>query len=666
MRLEKYFKNIQQDLKMFLFILFLLCLYRSYFMWYMSSYMGNGTETADILQALWAGLRLSLKTAGAVTLLSFAACTLPNVLFPKWENGWLRTAIGTAAAFVLAVLFQARFPYYREFGMTYGLQVVQGFHDDRTAIFWMAVQEYGLFWRLAVAAGLAALSWYVLKKWLKAGMLLCPRLFSAWGEGMGNSWKKTVLLSVLLAIVTFLFALFVRFGGSFDYAHGINWENAGVTKDGFLNECILDDVQALYRAKSMEEKMAGGNISGVDKEHVRELAEKLTGKACVASLTECLEKEAEGARIPKPRHIFIILGETYAQWPMLDRYEHLHAADGIRSLAQADCGYYTRAFLPNGDFTSVAITGLVTGLSEINIRVNYQPRSFQMSYPTAMAAQFKGLGYAVDFWYGGVPSWDNINRLAIAQGFDNFYGYPDYQAEKQNAWGTTDGQLFSALEKHLAEEPPTVHLVMTVSNHPPYDLDLAKEGFDMAGMKERTAKLPDVENAEELAVELGHYWYMDRVVTEFVKRTMENYPDSLFVITGDHGVRMNPSTKPTMFEQQSVPFVLYGQGVTKDILPSNAVGGHTNIVPTLVELIAPKGYRYHSIAKSMTQGTKAAFNRDVWITENVMGSVDADRMEYLPEAGTESMEDARLEVQEVLPAMRTLSWWLLEKGTELP
>ena len=66
MRLEKYFRNIQQDLKLFFFVLALLCLYRVLFMWWMSAYMGEGAGGDAVALALWAGLRLSLKTAGAV------------------------------------------------------------------------------------------------------------------------------------------------------------------------------------------------------------------------------------------------------------------------------------------------------------------------------------------------------------------------------------------------------------------------------------------------------------------------------------------------------------------------------------------------------------------------------------------------------------------------
>ena len=662
MRLPRYFENIQQDLRLFLFVLAMLCAFRAFFMWQMSSYMGEAVTGETVRLALWAGLRLSLKTAGCVALLSFVFCTLPNIPFPGLSLGRLRLAIGTAAAFLFSVLFLARFPYYKEFGMTYNLQVMQGLHDDRMALFLTMVQEYGLAWRLLVVLALAAGLHILLRRALRLPIVSFPAFL-----GRGGS-ARAFLSALLLAVATFLFALFVRFGGSFDYEHGINWENAGVTGDMFLDECILDDGQALYRAWQSEKRMAQGGISGVDQARVLEFARQAAGNREVAgrTLTPYLARSAKGARLPKPRHIFVILGETWAQWPVMETYRDLHVADGIKGLAAEENAFYTPFFMPNGDFTSIAITGLVTGLSEVNVRVNYQPRSFREAYPTAMAAQFRGLGYAVDFWYGGTPSWDNMNRLALAQGFDHFYGYPDYHAPKQSTWGTTDRYLFAALSAHLSEEPPTVHLVMTVSNHPPYNLDLSAEGFDLGRAREETAKLPHVEEPDSLAVELGHFWYMDKVVTEFVRDTMKRYPDSLFVITGDHAVRMNPGTAPTMFEQQSVPFLLYGNGVSRDILPRGVVGGHTNIVPTLVELIAPQGYVYHSIADSMTEGTKVAFNRDFWMAGGVMGTVEGSRFELLPGVSSADVAAARAEVDAVLPAMRTLSWWLLEKGDKLP
>ena len=591
MRLKRFFANLQKDLKVFVFLLAIICFYRAYFMAYMSEAIAPTTSIGDVLLSLWLGFRISLKSAGAMALFGFVFCTLPELVLLRLQLNRLRLWLGTVSSALLAVLFQARFPYYEVFHATFGREVVQGLHDDTQTIFSMMVESYALPQRLLLAVILTLVSYFLLRRLLCAKTIPLPESF------VRRPWLAGGILFVLLPI----FFICIRFGGSFNYAHSINWENASITSDPFLNECILDDVQAMYRVRDFYCNMQKGG-----------------------SLT----RTAKGARLPKPKHIFIILGETYAQWPMLDAYADLHGADGIKSLIAEDRAFYTQSFMPNGTFTLVAITGLVTGLSDVGMDLNYQPKSFREVYLTSMAPQFQRLGYRVEFWYGGYPEWDSIKKLSLAQGFDAFYGAPDYNAPQQNVWGTTDGHLFDALYEHLAEEAPTVHLIMTISNHPPYDIDLAAEGIDTAELE--SALQGRTEQPKQLALEVGHYRYMDKVVTNFVRRTMTAYPDSIFVITGDHSIRMDPTAQPTLFEHESVPFVLYGNGVTKDILPKDAVGGHTAIVPTLLELIAPEGFSYTSIARSMTEGTKYAFNSDCWISREAMGNVDDDRMELLP------------------------------------
>ena len=612
---------------------------------YMSEAMAPTTSMGDVLLALWLGFRLSLKSAGAIALLGFVFCSLPELVLPRLRLARLRLWIGTAGSALLAVLFQARFPYYEVFHATFGREVVQGLHDDMQAIFSMLVESYALPMRLLAAAVLTAASYFLLRRLLCTETMPLPNCLNRWAAGMG------------MFLFIPIFFIFIRFGGSFNYAHSINWENASITRDPFLNECILDDLQAMYRVRDFYLNMQkNGGASFIDVSRAEEYSSFLggdmnKGEGLVASLT----RTTKGARLPKPKHIFIILGETYAQWPMLPEYADLHGADGIKSLIAEDRAFYTQSFMPNGTFTLVAITGLVTGLSDVGMDLNYQPKSFREAYITSMAPQFQRLGYRVEFWYGGFPEWDSIKKMSLAQGFDAFYGAPDYNAPRQNVWGTTDGHLFEALYEHLAEAEPTVHLVMTISNHPPYDIDLAAEGIDTAeleGVLQRRTEHP-----EQLALKVGHYRYMDRVVTDFVRRTMAAYPDSLFVITGDHSIRMDPTAKSTLFEHESVPFVLYGNGVTKDILPKDAVGGHTAIVPTLIELIAPEGFSYTSIARSMTEGTKYAFNSDCWIGREAMGNVDNDRMELLPGVAS-PQNDLAAEHEAALyevAAMRTIS-----------
>ena len=652
--LKRFFDGVQRDVRLFFFVLILLEIYRGLFILFMSSYMSEESGAAQIFSAMFAGLRLSLKTAGAVTLISFVLVTLVGL------RARLRLLIGIAASFVFSLLFMLRFPYYRAFQSTFGLEVVQGFHDDMWSIIVTMFQEYGIFWRFFVALILTIICIAALSRLLIIKTFPLPAL---------TDKKKIAGFSVASVVVIFLFGLFVRFGGSFTYASGINWENAGVTTDDFLNECILDDAQALYRARAMAKRMEAGEIFGVDENKILESAQivAVNHELTETNLAPYLERKAAGEKIPKPKHIFIILGETFMQWPMLGKYDELLIAEGIKSLIAEDKCYYSRNFMPNGDFTSTAITGLVTGLPDVNIKVNYQARTYEKLYITAMAPAFKELGYKVDFWYGGMPSWDSIAKMSLAQGFDNFYGYPDFNAPKQTTWGTKDENLFNALLAHLPDEPPTVHLIMTTTNHPPYNLDLAAEGYDVNAVTEALKKIPNVDDVNQLAVELGHYWYMDEVITNFVRAAGEKFPESIFVITGDHAVRCDPSTHPTIFEHQSVPFVLYGAGITKNILPPDAVGDHISIVPTLIELIAPKDFAYYSIAPSLFESDGVGFNNSAFVTSKVAGQIDSDVMELLPhvasnELNNVNLTDEREHAIKIIGAMRTVAWWIIMKG----
>ena len=652
--LKRFFDGVQRDLRLFVFVLILLEVYRGLFMFFMSNYMGDDSGSAAIVTALFAGLRLSLKTAGAVTLFSFVFVTIGGVN-TRWRLG-----IGIIASLIFSFLFMLRFPYYRAFMSTYGLEVVQGFNDDIWAIIVMLFQEYGILWRFLVALFLTLICIAALSRLLLIKTFPLPEL-----EGKA----KIAGFSAGLAVVIFLFGLFVRFGGSFTYGGGINWENAGITNDVFLNECILDDGQALYRARAMALRMAAGEISGVDPDKIWESAQFVAGNNELAerNLAPYLERKAAGERIPKPKHIFIIVGETFMQWPMLGKYDDLLVAEGIKSLIAEENCYYSRNFMPNGDFTSTAVTGLLTGLPDVNIRLNYQARTFDKLYITSMAPVFRELGYKVDFWYGGMPSWDSLAKMASAQGFDNFYGYPDFNAPKQTTWGTKDENLFNALLEHLAEEPPTIHVVLTTTNHPPYNLDLAAEGYDINAVTEALKKLSNVDDVNQLAIELGHYWYMDEIITHFVNEVSTRYPESLFVITGDHAVRCDPSTHPTIFEHQSVPFVLYGAGITKDLLPPDAVGDHISIVPTLIELIAPKDFAYYTVAPSLFDSDGVGFNNVAFVTSKVAGLIDSDVIELLPHVASNELDavnlaEERAHAEQVISAMRTVASWIITKG----
>lgn len=651
MNLKNFWEGIQKDFRLFLFILILLEIYRTVFIWLMTDYISENTTSAQISTALWMGLRLSLKTAGIVAAFSFVCVTLFGL------KNRVRILICFIFSLIFSILFMTRFPYYQEYHATFGIEVMRGMNESFFSIISTIVQCDGFIWRFPVAFLLAVVCIAIFSRLLLIKYISLPNF--------RNSFDKFIFATALTIFVG-AFAVFVRFGGSFTYSGGINWEHSAVTSDSFLNECILDDGQALYRAYTMAKNVGDAIIPLVDETKILESAQYISGKDFVEdNLAPYLEKTASGARIEKPKHIFIIIGETFMQWTLLGKYDDLHVADGIKSIIAEKNSYYSRNFLPNGDFTSVAITGMICGFPELNVKLNYQPKTFDQVYISAAAPPLKKLGYNVDFWYGGELSWENISRMSTAQDFDNFHGLPDLNAPKFTTWGAKDEDLFNAIEKHLEIEPPTVHFIMTTTNQPPYSLDLEAEGFDYEKTLAEVKKLPNVPDAETLAVELGHYWYTDKVITKFIRSVREKYPDSLFIVTGDHAVRTDPSMHPTIFEHQSVPFIMHGAGIDEKILPPDAVGGHISIVPTIIELIAPEDFKYYSIAPSLFEKFGAAFNRDVYLTENVAGKIGTDEIEILPHVASidlrgVNLSQERANAEKFIAAVRTVSSWILK------
>ena len=217
------------------------------------------------------------------------------------------------------------------------------------------------------------------------------------------------------------------------------------------------------------------------------------------------------------------------------------------------------------------------------------------------------------------------------------------------------------LMKSIAtDSQPSFHVILTTSNHPPFTVNLAQGGFDPQRIQ---GGLPNnLKNDTAWLTKLGHFWYADKVLAEFVKRMEAQSPDSLFIITADHGDRVNIEPNPSLFVRCGIPFILYGQGVTKNVLPPHTAGSHLNIVPTLMELIAPKGFVYYSIGQSMTQNSQLGINSELWITPDYIGKIDTQAAEPLPFQGSITAPPDPAQLHESIDTVNALSWWRIQKG----
>ena len=158
----------------------------------------------------------------------------------------------------------------------------------------------------------------------------------------------------------------------------------------------------------------------------------------------------------------------------------------------------------------------------------------------------------------------------------------------------------------------------------------------------------ELQNDEDFLNRLGHYWYTDKIFGEFINNMEAKQPqENLFIITGDHADRGNIEKQPSLFDRYTVPFIIYGDGVKKDILSDDMAGGHVNLGATLLELIAPKGFEYYSLGKSLTRGANVGFNDGVWLTPEAMGRIDGTEPQY---------------VKDKIEMYRTISWQRTMRG----
>lgn len=156
-------------------------------------------------------------------------------------------------------------------------------------------------------------------------------------------------------------------------------------------------MQAIYRGYSIKKRIDNGVIYGVHKENIAQNLEFLAKnsdayrlqKQDLSQIDSNLVYQAHGNIIDKKQHIFIIIGESFAQWPLLDEYANLQLGENVRAIMQKDNATYTHNFMPNGAFTPMAVNAIICGLSDVNIYPNHQYESYKQVYATSFAPQIK-------------------------------------------------------------------------------------------------------------------------------------------------------------------------------------------------------------------------------------------------------------------------------------
>ena len=648
-RWQRLFEGIKTEIMAFLFFSVLLTIFRVVFLWIFQLQLAT-VPIEEILKSLWFGFRLSLKTVGTICLFGFILGTLVQTFVPKWPSLRLKQIIYSIATILLTFLFLGRIPFYKIFNSSYNMMLINGKHDDIGAIVNTAINEYNAFFYIICAIVISV----ILTGFLLKVLSISTKKYSI-NNVISTKWyPKTKLAQWItgigLVIVFSLIFVVFRFGGALNYTNSINWESAARLNSNLLNETILDDAQALYRVKSIAKRTSELEDIHLTPAELHEKIQSIGGNPSSTRFDEAFIKTITTERLQQqPQSINIILGESYGLWTFLTEFNEpgAYLVEQGRKYAASPQSMGTQMALAQGTGTMPAIIGLLTGMPDTGMYPNYNVGMLQEPYGLGIGPVMKKLGYKTVFWYGGFSTWQNVKNFALEQSFDEFHDASEMPSDEENAWGVADGDMFKAInaymDKHRGEK--IINVIMTTSNHPPYSVNVAKEGYDADKVRKN---LPDsIANTDQQIKEMGHIWYADHVMGEFISKEEQVDPTALFVITGDHSERFTFAREESPKVASTIPIIFYGQGIKKEWLSPDAFGMSIQIIPTLAELVGRTGQTYEAMVPSLFNQGPFVFNHRLWMDKTGIYVED----EKMPQAYANYMK-----------TMRELTAWRLKNG----
>ena len=134
---------------------------------------------------------------------------------------------------------------------------------------------------------------------------------------------------------------------------------------------------------------------------------------------------ANGPKIDKPSHIFLIVGESYSQ-PYFDpAFTDLHIADEGKKLMADSHTASIPTTLSAGIISRPSIVSLMLGIFDAGLELNEREAFWKGTLPTSLPLQLRKLGYESNYWYGGSLSNGNFSHFAPACGFNHSYSAID-------------------------------------------------------------------------------------------------------------------------------------------------------------------------------------------------------------------------------------------------
>ena len=684
-------------------------LFRAFFLAYIGILGGNiGTleSNAQIWQTFINGSRYFGQIVGVLSLIVFVlllfcqrrdSSNLSNSSAPNRINRIFCVILRIFIALILtsiAFVNIANMGFYQIYGDTFNANLLGLIFDDRGAIFRTAFAgQYNLSLKIIAWIALSvALVIAINAIFRKIDSLHLANLSARFRHAQG---ALAFALFLLFGFAT-LFAINGHFGLK-GISLGKEIRPVGNT---FLRQITTGAFRDLYIVILGYRKIAHSKFNDyIEGESPIVVAQKFgesesLGKNSDIDLLKLLSKRVQSRNDSSQiEHIFYIIAESMSEWHFDSAFDSLGLSSELKKLAKQKGGFKADIFLQNAGSTIKSLDVQISGLLQTDIPLSLLSGRFD-NIKFAPAVIMRDLGFEGTFFYGGSGTWQKLDSYVTTQGFSEILfgthivenatrnGYP---TPYQNAWGAYDHHLFAFVRDTITAKSKanpsakTFNMIMTTSNHPPYDAPLAQFNAPIQAIDSFVKSTPNLKRKATTAQILAHIWYQDKVIAQFVREMSAKFPRSLFIITGDHYDREYIFT-PSVKIAQSVPFIVYAPTLKPTIIAN--IGSHIDITPTIIELVAPNGYEYPSFGEPMLRNVNRwdldLANRIALGFDKVANDrfiYDGYLVEYFNKQGDKAKADDKTEAQDKTEAdalfmhlkrAKALSWWIYKNGYTIP
>ena len=511
-----------------------------------------GMRFMDILKALGIGVIIDSSVMSCCVIVCFLLGIL--VAFLNEKAGKRVLAIGLTTAFLsVAALNVVDVFYYGYYNTRLSYNLVRLFGENPWENFVMIWKSFPLLWIIIGCIVAMVLIW-----------LLVERLFRE------VQMRQQVGRTIPAVLLTFGVLSFLYYGPPF-------WRLTTFSSEVMLNQAASNGAYTLVKSYSVIHRTHGDMFPFEDQEVKEDMAKNLAficskEETLVSPMAPTLRKFNEPNILETPKNIVIIIGESFSATLTgvvgQDERSYSPYFDSICKEGML----FTHCF-SNGPRTQHGIVSVMSGFPSVIGSSLIRRRESNAFFTIADAVRQEG--YETYFIHGGNLDYDDMRDYLRQGNFQHIYGVEDFDTWRfKNDWGVCDEDLFDfAYQKIKEAKQPHLTVILTMSNHLPYDIpeEFAKSHPEVAGFQDMKAS----------------YYYADYAFGTFMDRlkTLPDYENTLVLRTADHGEVYSQEDRP--FRMFHIPALLLNGSRCDTVF--DAVCSQMDFVPTLLSEIGYKG-----------------------------------------------------------------------------